>query len=269
MKLRIFTLVVAAVYLLSACTGALDTEVTEATSPPAAEVEQIDTEAPSQAALETQAPVPAETEAQEPGAAQPEAETGVPVESESEQGAFLSGETVLYILPEESEARFLIDEVLLGEPFTVVGTTSALEGEITADLNDPSNSQVNIIVDLTTLLTDNGNRNGAIQRWILETGEPGNQTAEFKAGSISGMPDQVAVGETFDFQISGDFSVKGVTKELTFDGSAALVTEDRLEGTASTNVLYTEFTNIPRLPPQVASVEEDMVLDINFVAVGQ
>ena len=262
MKLRIFLLVIAAIFLLTACSGVSVTEVLEVTSPPAVEVEQVITDAPAQAAVETHAPEAEETGAQEPQAA----DTAQPVESESEQGALPSGEAVFRILPEESEARFLIEEILLGAPFTVVGATSALEGEITADLNDPSNAQVSLNVDVTTLLTDNGKRNGAIQRWILETGEPGNQTAAFTATSISGLPETVTIGEPFDFQIAGDFSVKGVTKELTFEGSATLVSEDRLEGTASTNVLYTEFTTIPSLPPSVASVDENMILEIDFVA---
>ena len=269
MKLRIFVLIVAAIYLLAACSGAPDTGNLEVTSPPAVEVEQAATETPVQVAVETQAPEAEETEIQEPLPTQPEAEAEGPVDPESEQGALPSGETTLRILPEESEARFLIEEVLLGAPFTVVGATSELEGEITADLNDPSNAQVNIIVDVTTLVTDNGKRNGAIQRWILETSDPANQTAEFTATSINGMPDQVVVGETFDFQITGDFSVKGVTKELTFDGSATLVSEDKLEGSSATEVLYTEFTSIPGLPPQVASVEDNMILEIDFVAVSE
>jgi len=265
-KLRIFVLIVAAIYLLAACSGTPETGNLEATSPPAVEVEQAATETPVQAAVETQAPEAEETEIQEPQPTQPEAEAEEPVDPESEQGALPSGETTLRILPEESEARFLIEEVLLGSPFTVVGTTSSLEGEITADLNDPSNAQVNIVVDVTTLVTDNGKRNGAIQRWILETSDPANQTAEFKATSFTGLPEQVTVGEPFEFQITGDFSVKGITKELTFDGSATLVSEDRLEGTAATEVLYTEFTSIPGLPPQVASVDENLILEIDFTA---
>lgn len=268
MKLRIFAMIIAATFTLTACAGASVTGNPEVTSPPAAEVEQVVTEVPAQAAVETQSPEAAEPEIQEPQATQPEAEPEEPVEPESEQGAVPSGEAALRIIPEESEARFLIDEVLLGSPFTVVGATSALEGGITTDLNDPSNAQVNIVVDVTTLVTDNGKRNGAIQRWILETTEPGNQTAEFNATSINGMPEQVVVGEPFNFQITGEFSVKGVSKELTFEGSATLVSEDRLEGTASTGVLYTEFTTIPGLPPQVASVDENMILEIDFVAVS-
>jgi polyisoprenoid-binding protein YceI len=269
MKIRIIVLIIAAVFLIAACNSNSGTQAPEVTSPPQVEAEQVVTEVPAQEPVEIQAPEPTANEQQEPVDTEPQEAVEPPAEPEPEQEVLPAGETTFRLVPEESEARFLIDEVLLGSPFTVVGTTSALEGQVAVDLNDPSSAQVNILVDVRTLVTDDGRRNGAIQRWILETGEPGNQTAEFNASAISGIPDQVAVGETFDFQITGDFSVKGVTKELTFDGSAALVSEDRLEGTARTETLYTEFTTIPGLPPQVASVEEGMILEIDFVAVSE
>ena len=264
MKLRIFVVVFTAALLAAACSSATDTGAPLATSAPEVEAEQVVTEAPTQPAPETQVPEPVESQPQE---VESPAETEIP--SEPEQQALPAGEVTFRIVPEESETRFLIDEVLLGSPFTVVGATSALEGQVTADPGDPSSAQVYIAVDVRTLVTDNDRRNGAIQRWILETADTANQTAEFTAASISGVPGALAVGETFDFQITGDFSVKGVTKELTFDGSATLVSEDRLEGTARTETLYTEFTTIPGLPPQVASVEEDMILEVDFVAVAQ
>ena len=46
--------------------------------------------------------------------------------------------TVYTIDQAASEARFVIDEVLNGSPFTVVGTTDQVAGEIALSLTDPS-----------------------------------------------------------------------------------------------------------------------------------
>lgn len=259
MKLRILTAVFIILVISAACTSAPPTE-TIATTP---ELEVIQEEAlPEQ--VETEPPAPTGVEVQETASMEAE-----PSGEQSTAGQALSGEKVFLIVPDETEARFLVDEVLLGAPFTVVGVTSAVGGEIRADLNAPNNAQADVQVDLTTLVTDNERRNGAIQRWILETGEPANQTAEFTSVSVSGIPEQLEVGQTFDFQINGDLTVKGITRPLTFDGTATLVSEDRLEGSASTTILYTDFTTIPSLPPQVASVEDETTLEIDFVAVAE
>ncbi len=259
MKLRILTAVFIVMVISSACTGTSGSDIVETTQEPASAQEEALPEP-----AETEPPAPTQVEVQE--TASMEAESSG---EQTTQGQTGSAEKVFLIVPDETEARFLIDEVLLGAPFTVVGATSAVGGEIRADLNAPNNAQADIRVDLTTIVTDNERRNGAIQRWILETGEPANQAAEFTSVSVSGIPEQLEVGQTFDFQISGDLTVKGVTKPLTFDGTATLVSEDRLEGSASTTILYTDFTTIPSLPPQVASVEDETILEIDFVAVAE
>jgi polyisoprenoid-binding protein YceI len=156
-----------------------------------------------------------------------------------------------------------------GEDFTVIGATRAVNGQISGDETDPASAQVSVVVDVRTLATDSGRRNGAIQRFILETGIPENQIATFEATSISGLPENITIGQPFEFQITGNLTAHGVSKELTFNGSATLVSETRLEGTTSTETLFTEFVSVFSLPSQVASVEEALILEIDFVAVKQ
>ena len=44
------------------------------------------------------------------------------------------------ITPEESEVRYIIDEVKRGQPTTVVGTTNQVAGDIRLDLNNPAHT---------------------------------------------------------------------------------------------------------------------------------
>lgn len=175
------------------------------------------------------------------------------------------------LLADETEARFHINEVLTGQPTEVIGTTSAVTGgDISVDYANPSAATVSpITVDLSTLVTDNNFRNRAIQDAILQSGQSQFQFATFTPTSFSGLPDSVTLGEPITFQITGNMTLHGVTKELTFDATVTPVSETRLEGSASTSILYQDFdVNILRLPPQVASVEDSVILEIDFVAVS-
>ena len=98
---------------------------------------------------------------------EPEATTGameaLPI------SAVLSG-TMFEIVSAESEARFLINEVLRGDPVTVVGSTDQVAGQLAVDPGDLSSAQSGIIqVNTRTLATDNQFRNRAIKNRILLT----------------------------------------------------------------------------------------------------
>jgi polyisoprenoid-binding protein YceI len=192
-------------------------------------------------------------------------------ESEDDQTA-ASGGVNLIIVPEESEARFLIDEVLSGADKTVVGTTTAVEGTITADKDNPQNVSVSAVkVDLSTLTTDSSFRNRAIRDLILQTGDPANQFATFEPTGYEGLPESVTIGEPFTFQITGDLTIHGVTRQETFEVTLNPVSETRIEGTATlSDITYADYgVQILRLPDQVASVEDTVTLELSFVAAAQ
>lgn len=175
------------------------------------------------------------------------------------------------IVPTQSEARFIVNEVLAGAPKTVVGTTSAVEGEIVANYDQPSSVTMSAIrVDLSTLVTDNNFRTRSLHDNILETGNPAYQYAEFTMTRLDGLPDQITIGEPFDFQITGNLTIHGVTREVTFQATVTPVSETELSGIASLTITYADFgVQILRLPPQVASVEDQVILEIEFVAWAQ
>lgn len=170
----------------------------------------------------------------------------------------------------ESEARFVIDEVLNGAPKTVVGATNAVSGGLTPDFANPANTMVGTIrIDVSTLETDSGMRNRAIRDMILNTSA--NQYAEFTPTSLSGLPASITIGQPFTFQITGNLVIKGTSREVTFDVTATPVSETRIEALATlADVNYADWgVSILRLPPQVASVEELVTLELEFVAEAQ
>ena len=177
-------------------------------------------------------------------------------------------EIVFRIVPGQSQARFLVDEILAGSPNTVVGVTSDVSGEIRGDFGSPQAVVVGPIqVDLSTLATDSGLRNRAIRDFILQTGIEANRFAVFQVTGIEGLPAEVALGTAYSLSLTGDLTIHGVTQFVTFAAEVTPISEARLEGTASVSLAYRDFDIfILRLPPRVASVGDVVTLEIDFVA---
>lgn len=178
-----------------------------------------------------------------------------------------AGATIYRIVPEASEVRFVIDEVLRGSPYTVVGTTSEVAGDIAVDTSTPANTEVGTIrVNARTLTTDSDQRNRALRSFILKSAEDAYEFVEFQPTAIEGLPESVTEGEAFTFQIIGDLTIAGTTQSVTFDTTATLDSSDQLTGQAVATVLYPDFNlTIPSVP-FVAGVDEDVRLEIDFVA---
>ncbi|MFN2187951.1 MAG: YceI family protein [Candidatus Promineifilaceae bacterium] len=211
----------------------------------------------------------ASTDGQPTGESQPDtaeaAQTDEEVNPTSEAEA-TSGEAILFqIVQDDSEARFSIDEVLRGNPKTVIGVTDQVAGEILFNPADLSTAEVGtILVNARTIQTDDNNRNRAIGNRILETGT--YEFISFTPTSIAGLPESVGEGQTISFQIMGDLTIREITKEVTFEAEVTFVSGDRLEGTAATVILREDFGLIIPDVPFVANVGEEVGLEIDFVA---
>jgi polyisoprenoid-binding protein YceI len=178
----------------------------------------------------------------------------------------VAGELTIYqIDPAESHVRFELDEVLRGSPTTVVGSTDQVSGEIAADLDDLSSAKAGLIqINARTLVTDNNFRNRALNNKILNTGD--YEFITFEPTAVKGLPSSATVGEVLEFTIDGDLTIRDVTLPVTFAVSASPVSETQLAGSASTTVNWADFDlNIPSVQ-NVADVEEEVELYIDFVA---
>jgi polyisoprenoid-binding protein YceI len=177
--------------------------------------------------------------------------------------------TLFSITADESQVRFIIDETLLGNPKTVVGVTDQVAGEILVDFANPANSQLGAIrINVRTLETDNEIRTRALRGQILQADEDAFEFATFVPTQLVGLPQQVTMGTTFSFEIHGQLTVHGVTRNVTFTATLTPISETRLTGTAQTTVQYTDFNiSIPNAPG-VANVSDDVRLEIDFTALA-
>jgi len=188
-----------------------------------------------------------------------------------EQEAVVSvpdGIVVFSIVQAESEVRFTLGELLSGVPTTVVGATDQVAGEIAIDPENPASTNVGVIqVNARTFATDSNFRNRAINNSILETGR--FEYVTFTPLEIANFPENPSIGEALEFQISGDLTVRDFTNPVTFDVVVSAVSENRLEGSASATIARADFgLQIPEVP-RVADVDEEVLLEIDFVALSK
>ena len=165
----------------------------------------------------------------------------------------------------DSTVTFALDEELMGQPKTVVGTTNQVAGEIAVNLADLSTAQVGVIqINARGLTTDNNMRTRTMQNRILETGE--FEFITFTPTLVNGLPASAVVGESVSFTISGDLTIRDITQPVVFNVTATVVSETQMSGTATAIVNRGDFDlQIPSVP-NVANVEEEVELTIEFIA---
>lgn len=231
------------------------TDTAEPTEAPPAEPEP--TTAAAEGSEESSAEPPAAPEPTEEPTAEPE-----PTEEAAEE----AGELRIYEISQEgSETRFILNEELAGVPTTVTGITDQVAGQIAANFSNLSTTQVGVIqVNARTLATDNNFRNNAIANRILLTNE--YEFITFTPTSVNGLPESVEIGEEITFEIVGDLTIREITDEVTFSVTATPVSEEQITGTATTEVLRSDFDlQIPQVR-DVANVTDEVTLEIDFVA---
>lgn len=171
----------------------------------------------------------------------------------------------LFSLAAGTVARFELDEVLRGEPKHVVASNTEVAGQIRVDLDDLASSELGtIVIGAQTFSTDSGNRDRAIRGPILDSSTFPEIT--FVPTAIEGLNGSATVREELSFTVTGDLTIRDVTAEVTFEVTAVLANDGRLEGTASATVLRSVYgLEIPSVA-SVANVSDEVLLGINFVA---
>lgn len=179
--------------------------------------------------------------------------------------------TAFVIDQSQSTASFTVGEILRGEPKTVVGETDQVVGQMLVDLDDLSATQMSdIIINARTFETDSGQRDRTIRGpVILNSASDEFELITFSPTSIDGLSGLTGeAGEEYEFTVTGDLTIKGVTQSVTFDVVARITDENTIEGTATAEVERSDFgIGIPNVP-QVSGVDEEVILTLEFVALA-
>lgn len=169
------------------------------------------------------------------------------------------------LVPEQSEARYRVREQLVGLslPSDAVGTTRQVSGQIVVDASGAIvREQSQIVVDLSTLQSDQSRRDRFIKGNTLETDR--YPTAIFVPAEAPGFPAAIPTAGEVEFRLVGDLTVRDVTRSVTWEAEANF-SEHEVRGSASTAITFAEFNMVqPRVGP-VLSIEDPIRLEIDFV----
>ena len=178
-----------------------------------------------------------------------------------------AGPVTFKIVPGESRASYEVGETFLNQDnrFNLaIGVTSAVNGEIYADLaNLPASTLGEISIDISQLTSDSSRRDNAIRGdWLESSRFP---MAVFKPTGIESLPVRYVEGQEYAFRVTGDLTVKETTLPVTFDVTAAL-RGDTLTGKAATTILLSQFGVGPISILSVLKTEDEAKITLEFVA---
>jgi polyisoprenoid-binding protein YceI len=218
-------------------------------------------------AVESAQPLaPAETQAPpaaEPAQPQP---SDTPAAMEEPAAPSPAGAQVYQIVPGESRLQYEVGEVFLEDNrFAVaIGVTPQVSGEITLDPAAPQSASLGVITaDVSQFKSDSARRDGAIQNRFLESSSYPMVT--FTATQIEGLPDTYSEGETLTLTVSGDVTIRDVTRAETFTVTVTLQ-GGALSGSAATTILMSNYGFGPISIGGILNTEDEVKLTLNFVA---
>lgn len=141
-------------------------------------------------------------------------------------------------------------------------TTSAGTGQLVlrADGGFAEGSQ--IVVDLTTLRSDESRRDNFIKDNTLQTRR--FPRAEFAVKGAEGLPAPLPASGEWRVKLVGDMTLHGVTKELAWDATVKRSGGD-VSGTATTKFPFGDFGMEPPVVGSVLSIIDEIRVEIAFV----
>jgi len=169
----------------------------------------------------------------------------------------------LVVVPGKSQANYRVREQLanVSAPSDAVGTTSSFTGTIVGKLDGTIVADSKFVVDLSTLKSDQGQRDNFLRQSVLQTNQ--YRYATFVPTAATGLPKTIPTSGQVSFQLTGDLSIKTTTKSITWD-----VTCQPASATAGACHATTSFTfadvglTVPRVFT-VLSIVDKITLEVD------
>jgi len=201
------------------------------------------------------------------GDEQPPAVAATPEPQSGTEPASDNGMTDYQIVAGESTLSYEVGEVLISQDnrfATAIGITSDISGTISLDgVNPQSTTLGTITVDISLFRSDSNRRDNTIRSRFLESSK--YPQVIFTPTEIVGLPESYQPGETINFQVVGDTTIRETTRPLTFDVTAVL-DGAALSGQAVTTFLMSDFGFGPISIAGILNTEDEVKIILNFVA---
>jgi polyisoprenoid-binding protein YceI len=175
-----------------------------------------------------------------------------------------------WTVTDKSKATIRVREQLVGVslPSDAVLIATGANGSFELNSDGTFTSGSKITFAMTTLSSDERDRDNFVKNDTLQVRQ--FPTAEFVPTKTSGLSLPLATSGTFTFTLTGNMTIKGKTKEVTFDVTAKRDGSD-LTATATANPSW-KFGDFgmtaPSVPFRVLSVTDEIRAAIDIVATG-
>jgi polyisoprenoid-binding protein YceI len=167
-----------------------------------------------------------------------------------------------------SRATVRVREQLVGVnlPSDAVLVATGASGTFILKDDGTFSSDSKISFDLTTLASDNRNRDDFIKGDTLQTRQ--FPKAEFVPTKTTGLTLPMPASGEFTFKLTGQMTIKGKTKEVTFDVQAKRTgNELTATATAAPTWKFADFgMTAPSVPFRVVSIVDELRVVVDLVA---
>lgn len=164
----------------------------------------------------------------------------------------------------EGSASFRVTEQFVGIDFPndAIGSSNVVAGTIGIAKDGSIVPGSKLTVDLRALKSDQDMRDNFIRTRTFETDK--YPMAEFVPTKVTGLPLMIPMNGQNGFQLTGDLTIHGVTKPVTFQGIATYGRDNTVSGRAKTSFNFDYFgLTVPKIG-RLMSVDNKIDLDLVF-----
>ena len=176
----------------------------------------------------------------------------------------------VWTITSDSKATVSVREQLVGLslPSDAILVANGATGSFTVNADGTFSTDSKISFDLTTLKSDQSQRDSFVKQSVLQTRQ--FPTATFVPVNATGLASPIASGADLKFQMSGTITIRGITKDVTFDVVAKRSGGQlRATATAAPTWKFGDFgMQPPAIPGRVLSVVDEIHLVVDLVATG-
>ena len=204
------------------------------------------------------------------GAATIETPAATPTTTATATAVATTASAGAWSITDKSKATIRVREQLAGVslPSDAVLTATGAKGSFELNADGTFTSESKITFELTTLSSDERDRDNFIKNDTLQVRQ--FPTAQFVPTKTSGLTLPLPASGTFTFTLTGNMTIKGKTKEVTFDVTAKRDGSDLVAtATANPSWKFSDFgMTAPSVPFRVLSVTDEIRAAIDIVATG-
>jgi polyisoprenoid-binding protein YceI len=178
---------------------------------------------------------------------------------ESSSGATVTDPTGTWNISTDSTVGYRVSEVLLGVDTEGAGRTNQVTGTLVIDGSTATSAEFS--VDMASITSDDGRRDGQFRGRIMSTDQ--FPTSTFVLTSPIDFGSVPAVGQSITASATGDLTLRGVTRSVTFEVDAKL--ENGHIGVVGNIPISFSDYSIPDPSNQTATVKDNGSLEFVLV----